>query len=114
MQLGYEVLLPIGDKQPYDLVVDKNGLLLKVQCKYTSHKEKSGNYSVSLRITGGNQSFNGAKKYQPGDFDLLFVYTQDGERYEFPSELAVNRNSLTMCDKTKSHKLAHYNPFQIA
>ena len=30
---GYLVLLPFGDGQPYDLVVDLGGPLLRVQCK---------------------------------------------------------------------------------
>ncbi len=54
--LGNEVLLPMGDKKPYDLVVDC-GQLKKVQCKYTTYCPKD-NYVVPLRVMGGNQSFS--------------------------------------------------------
>jgi len=32
--MGHEVLLPLGDRKPYDLVVDIRGQLNKVQVKY--------------------------------------------------------------------------------
>lgn len=104
-ECGYEILLPLGDKRPYDLVVEKLGKLYKVQSKYTSSKKPSGNYEVSLRITGGNQSFNSAKKYQPDDFDLLFVYADNGSKYEFPGSMGTNRNSISLGRKYDKFKV---------
>jgi hypothetical protein len=31
---GYEVCLPIGDKRPYDFILEKNENLSRVQVKY--------------------------------------------------------------------------------
>src|SRR4051812_49345064 len=35
---GYHVLVPFGDGQPYDLVADLQGPLLRVQCKRAWHR----------------------------------------------------------------------------
>ena len=86
MEQECEVLLPIGDKRPYDLVVEmKDGSLKKVQCKFTSHKNKNGFYAVPLRVMGGNRSSgNNSKKYSKEDFDILFALTAGGETYVIP------------------------------
>lgn len=83
---GYEVLLPIGDKKPYDMVVEtEEGELKKVQCKYTSHKSKYDVYKVPLKVMGGNRtSGNTSKKYDKKDFDILYVLTSDGQEYIIP------------------------------
>lgn len=96
MNNGYEVCLPIGDKRDFDLVVEKNGLLQKVQVKYAGLYSKSGVCKVGLRITGGNQSFNYSKKYTKDAFDLLFVYTAKGERYLLPWNKITFRNELSI------------------
>ena len=77
MESEYEVLLPIGDKRPYDLVVeDKEGNLIKIQSKYTSHKTKYGKYVVPLRVMGGNRSSgNNIKKYDKKDSTKIVVKT---------------------------------------
>jgi len=74
--LGFEVLLPIGDRMPYDLIFDDGKSLKKVQVKFAG-KSSRGRYSAYLRITGGNQSFNYAKKYNKKDFDYLYIYSED-------------------------------------
>ena len=86
IESGHEVLLPIGDKRPYDLVIEnEDGTLQKVQSKYTSHKTKYGKYVVPLRVMGGNRSSgNNAKKYNKKDFDILFAYTAEGTKYIIP------------------------------
>ena len=95
-QLGYEVLLPIGDRNPYDLVFDDGKKLNKVQVKFAG-KRARGTYRAGLRVTGGNQSYNYAKKYSNDAFDYLFVYSEEGKSYlikwdEIPirNEIAIN------------------------
>lgn len=106
MKNSVEVLLPIGDKKPYDIVVDK-GNLLKVQCKYTAakSKNKTKGYVVGLRITGGNQSFHTAKKYEKGDFDILFVTTKDNVSYEIPYNIVEGRSSIIVGKKYEKYKI---------
>ena len=35
IERGYRVSLPFGEDCPYDLVVERNGVLERVQCKYS-------------------------------------------------------------------------------
>lgn len=97
---GHQVLLPFGDKQKYDLVVDVDGSFLKVQCKFTSQRNASGTHLVPLRVLGGNRSRTINYTYREGDFDLLYVLTDDGKRYVVPS-LVTNKmkSCLTLTDE---------------
>jgi hypothetical protein len=99
-----EVLLPLGDRKPYDLVIDREGKLLRVQCKYTSHLHKNEiSYIVSLRTTGGNQSFHTVKFYEEGDFDLYFISTEAGTMYEIPFDAITNKNSLNLGKRVEKY-----------
>lgn len=95
--LGYEVLLPIGDRNPYDLVFDDGNKLKKVQVKFAG-KSSKGDYKAGLRIAGGNQSFNYMKKYKDSDFDFLFVYTEDNRCYLMQWDKINVRNEITIDD----------------
>lgn len=93
MSNNYEVCLPIGDKREYDFVVEKNGLLEKVQVKFAG-LYKEGICKVALRVMGGNQSYGYARKYKDDSFDLLFVYSARGKRYLLPWKKVTNRNQI--------------------
>lgn len=91
----YEVCLPIGDKRDFDFIVEKNGLLEKVQVKFAG-LYKDGICRVGLRITGGNQSFNYSRKYKDNAFDLLFVYTEKGHKFLIPWKNLGVRNEIAI------------------
>jgi hypothetical protein len=82
------------------MVVEKDGVLQKVQVKFAGLYSKGGVCKVGLRITGGNQSFSYTKKYTNNAFDLLFVYTEKGEQYLIPWKEVTSRNELSI--ETKS------------
>lgn len=93
---GYEVCLPIGDKRDYDLVVEKGGILSRVQVKYAGLYVGKTQCRAALRVMGGNQSYGTAKKYNNDSFEYLFVHTAKDESFLFPwadikirSELSV-------------------------
>jgi len=98
MSSGYEVCLPIGDKRNWDIIIEKDGILQKVQVKYAGLYNRGGKCRVGLRITGGNQSYYTARKYTENDFDLLFIYTEKGERYCIPWPETHVRTELTVED----------------
>lgn len=52
---GYTVSIPLNDTQDYDLIVDKDNILKKVQVKSTACKTKYGNYQVALKSCGGTK-----------------------------------------------------------
>lgn len=96
MTNGYEVCLPIGDKRPYDLIVEVAGILKRVQVKYAGLYSGINQHKVALRITGGNQSFKSAKKYSETDFDELFVYAASGRMFAIPWKNITARNELNI------------------
>ena len=86
---GYTVSLPLTDSQDYDMIVDIENVLLRVQVKTSSFKTKYGIYNVSLSVKGGNRSSIGTVKNLDIRFvDALFILTDNGDRYFIPvSEL---------------------------
>ena len=90
--MGYEILLPLGDRKPYDLAVDIDGKIYKVQVKYAGIST-DGKCKASLRMVGGNKTRLSWMAYQEGDFDFLFVYSERGMKYLIPwGELKVVSN----------------------
>ena len=96
---GYEVCLPIGDKKSWDMVVEKDQQLMKVQVKYAGIYGRDNKCKAGLRITGGNKSSNNSKKYSDKEFDFLFIYTERGERYCVPWSRVSARNEITIEDR---------------
>lgn len=96
MSNGYEVCLPIGDKRPYDIIVELDGNVSRVQVKYAGFYNAVRQHKVALRITGGNQSFKVAKKYSDSDFDELFVYTANHRKFSIPWRDIKARNEINI------------------
>lgn len=104
-QLGYEVLLPVGDRKPYDLVFDDGVRLCTVQVKYAG-LNANGKCIAGLRITGGNQSYNYAKKYTDNAFDFLYIYTEKNDHFLVKWEDIKARNELKIeASKYKKYKI---------
>lgn len=100
---GAVVSIPNTDNARYDLVVDFDGKLTRVQVKTTGYKEKNS-YIVQLRTAGGNRSWGGTvKKLDSSEFDELLVYTMEGSVYTFPAEFVHDRSTITLSDKYASY-----------
>ncbi|PHN02889.1 hypothetical protein CRP01_30210 [Flavilitoribacter nigricans DSM 23189 = NBRC 102662] len=56
LEKGWGVLQPVGDRLPYDLVLDIAGRLLRIQVKAAWWDEKKENYVVDNRRTRNYQS----------------------------------------------------------
>ena len=92
---GYNILIPLTDSQDYDIVVDIDGLLNKVQVKYTTAKAASGNYIIPLRSMGGTKGVC-YKTVIETDIDYLFCVTQDNDQYLVPIIELSNKNTITL------------------
>lgn len=82
----YTVCVPLTDSQKFDLIVEKNNKVERVQAKTTSHRDrKTGPFKVSLRTCGGNRS-NGNRvvPFDHNAVDLVFVLCDDGSKYLIP------------------------------
>ncbi len=95
---GYRVALPLGESQPWDLIVeDHEGRVLRVQVKTTTHRSPYGRYVVTLATRGGNQSWNRvARKFDANVVELLFVLTDDGDRYLIPTHVIGACTALSL------------------
>ena len=101
---GYIVSIPINDSQSYDLIVDFNNNLNKIQVKMTSQKSEYNIFIVDLRSTGGNRSRNTAKLFDNKSCDYVFVCTTDNQLFLIPSD-KCNKHSLSLGEKVKDYKL---------
>ncbi len=77
LERGYEVLKPIGDRMPYDIVFDVNGHLIKVQVKSAWKDTKGSSYVVDARRTKTNRREMVRDYYSKGDFDFLIAFIAD-------------------------------------
>jgi len=72
---GYDVSLPLTESARYDLVVDIEGILKKVQVRFS----KSG--EVDLRNIHSNSNGYVLKKAKRGDYDWLYVLKGNGQEF---------------------------------
>jgi hypothetical protein len=87
-KMGYDVSLPITESASYDLIVDVNAKLIKVQVRYSSVKE------ISLRRIHSNSKGYVVKKTKPRAYDWLYIFKSTGEEYLIKKCLS-NRNTIT-------------------
>ena len=69
MRLGMVVLMPFGNNQRYDMVIDEGGDLVRAQCKTATFK----NGCVQFWSCSTN-GFTGEKKGYRGQVDVFLVY----------------------------------------
>ena len=75
LKRGFNVLKPVGDRLSYDLAVDVNKKLLRIQVK--SAWFYRGVYKVDARMTKTNRGRMIRKYYNENDFDFAIIYIQD-------------------------------------
>jgi len=86
-KMGYDVALPITESASYDLIVDTNKELRRVQVRYSSVRE------VALRRIHSNSNGYVVKKTKPNAYDWLYIFKNTGEEYLI-KECLSNRNSI--------------------
>lgn len=93
---GIEVYLPTFGNGICDLVALSDGVLLRVETKYSGHL-RAGGYQVSLRQVRANRSQMIVKKFNAANSDVLAVYVAPLDRVTFlPSAKLDGRTSLTL------------------
>lgn len=74
---GYDVSIPLTESAPYDLIVDANEALARVQVKYCSAK----NRILDLRHVHSNAQGYVVSKTKAGVYDWLYVLDGEGNEY---------------------------------
>jgi hypothetical protein len=73
--MGFDVSIPLTESAAYDLVVDENGALRRVQCKFSSSRD------VDLRRIHSNGTGFVTKRVPPDAYDWLYVLRPDGMEF---------------------------------
>jgi len=94
MKHGWGALKPVGDRLPYDLVFDVEGVLVKIQVKSAWFDGPSGNWVVDNRRTKTNRRVMVRGAYQLEDFDFALVFIEEIDTfYVFPCEVFIGYGS---------------------
>jgi hypothetical protein len=103
---GYRVAIPLTDSQDYDLIIDSEGSLYKVQVRTTYFKNPQGWYRANLKVSGGNRSGTGkVKLFDPHRVHYLFVVTDTEAMYFIPCSAIDNNSSITLCEKYEQYRV---------
>jgi PD-(D/E)XK endonuclease len=76
---GYDILLPISENLPFDLIAYKDNISYRIQCKYVS------NDFIRNKTSWADRKGNHAKYYQENDFDYFGVYLPDAKVCIYPA-----------------------------
>ena len=101
---GYTVSIPLNDTQDYDLIVDKNNVLKKVQVKATSCKTKYNRYQVALKSCGGTKGET-YKTIIDTKIDEVFIVTDTMEMFIIPIEEIKNKSTLNLSEKYEKNRV---------
>lgn len=74
---GWGVAKPIGDRLSYDLIVDVEGKLCKIQVKSAWFRKSSSNFHCETRRTKTNRRVMLRSTYNSTDFDFAVVYASE-------------------------------------
>lgn len=102
--LGIMVAIPLTDSQEYDLIIEEDNILKKIQVKTTDYKTKYGIYAVELTTKGGNKSGQTTKKFDPTKVDYLFILTNE-YKYIIPATQIEVRTKLNLGIKYNYYRL---------
>ena len=106
VQLGYQCLIPWGHDHRYDIAIDDNGILVRIQCKTARYKKERGSIAFNTDITyarvGGKPHI--VKGYK-GQADYFGVYSPDtGKVYLIPVDIENTRQVILRLTPTRNNQ----------
>lgn len=81
LKMGWEILKPIGDRLPYDLVIDVEGKLVKIQSKNAWFDKNRKFFLIDTRRTKTNRRVMRRDEYNNKDFDFAIAYVHPLELF---------------------------------
>lgn len=94
---GIEVSVPWGENTRYDMIIDIDNKLYKIQCK-TSRETKNGSFSFATSSTRLNTRGSFKACYSKEDKDIIFDSIRDGARWVIDNKYTKN-TSIGSCAK---------------
>lgn len=96
---GYIVSVPLSDNQKYDLLVDMDNEIKRVQVKTTGYKPKKY-YKVQLKtICPKKTTKNKISGFDKTKVDYLFVITENGDMYNIPSSFITGSFEMDLSER---------------
>jgi len=106
LRRGFNVLCPVGDRLPYDLAVDVDGHLIRIQVKSAWYDRKKKIYSVDVRRTKTNRRRMVRERYGEDDFDFAVIYIDDSHIfYVMPvKEFTAYGSTISLVESQKRQR----------
>ena len=103
---GFNVLKPVGDRLPYDIAVDANGKLIRIQVKHAWYNKKDKAYVVDVRRTKTNRRRMIRKKYNNNDFDFAVVFIGENRIFYVIPAMVFNgfSSSISFIEEPKRQR----------
>jgi len=102
IERGYSVLDPVSDHSRYDLAIDKNGQLIRIQCKYARLKEDERGKLIRFNTESHSCGYDGFADYIVGYSDnrdeVYFISVEDAPTGQItlrPPEVKLKRTNYT-------------------
>ena len=103
IQRGDRVCLPFGNNQRYDMIIDRQGALIKAQCK----TGRLRNGAVRFNVTSCN-GFTGEHRVYKGQVDVFLVWCpQLNTVYEVPVAACGKQLMSLRVEPTKNGQTAY-------
>ena len=103
-QQGLTVAIPLTDSQDYDLIVEIDGTLQRIQVKTGTMlaKNKKQTPLIFTVVNGGNKTGSTAKYVPEQNWDYLFCWhITVNETYLIPKENITAKSQLNLSDRYK-------------
>ena len=106
LKRGFRVLKPVGDRLPYDLALDCNGQLLRIQVKSAWYERSKDLYTVDARRTKTNRRRMVRDPYDERDFDFAILYLADRNVcYVMPVQVFISyRSGISLVETGKRQR----------
>ncbi|MDD3374349.1 MAG: group I intron-associated PD-(D/E)XK endonuclease [Candidatus Omnitrophica bacterium] len=106
LEKGFNVLKPFGDRLAYDLAIDQEGRLIRIQVKSAWYSKDKKMHLVDARRTKTNRRKMIRKKYSNQDFDFAIIYLSDKQVfYIMPVEVFNNyASSISFVEEGKRQR----------
>ena len=109
--LGYDIALPLTDSADWDLIVEMEDGLKRVQVKTSSQLSSTGVMKFNCDVKGGNQSFNKpAKTIQQQQWELIFLHHLVTKKQALiPKEVLVTKGQINLGSSQCKYKEFYIN-----
>lgn len=88
---GFNILIPWGEDNRYDLVSEKNGVFKRIQVKYVS--PRNGAIDVAIRSSNNYNILH----YSPKELDIIAAYSPEQNKvYLIPLDKIRNKRSIKL------------------